>query len=40
MGNKMDLRIIIKNHAAVPEIEFLTKSLSKLNGRATAMPTA
>ena len=34
------LRIITKNHAADPEIRFLTKSISKLNGRATAMPTA
>ena len=36
----MNLRIITKNHAADPEIGFLTKSISKLHGRATAMPTA
>ena len=36
----MNLRIIMKNHAADTEIEFLTKSISKPNGRATAMPTA
>ena len=37
---KMNLRIIRKNHAADPEIEFLKKSISKPYGRATAMPTA
>ena len=36
----MNLRKITKNHAADPEIEFLTKSISKPYGRATAMPTA
>ena len=36
----MNLRIITKTQAADPEIGFLTKSISKLNGRATAMPTA
>ena len=36
----MNLRVITKNHAADPEIGFLTKSISKPNGRATAMPTA
>ena len=36
----MNLRIITKNQAADPEIGFLTKSISKPNGRATAMPTA
>ena len=36
----MNLRIITKNHAADPEIGFLTKSISKPNDRATAMPTA
>ena len=36
----MNLRIITKNHAADPEIGFLTKSISKPSGRATAMPTA
>ena len=40
MGVKMNLRIITKNHAADPEIEFLTKSISKPNGLVTAMPTA
>ena len=36
----MNLRIIAKNHAGDPEIGFLTKSISKPNGRSTAMPTA
>ena len=36
----MNLRIITKHHAADPEIGFLTKSITKPNGRATAMPTA
>ena len=36
----MNLRIITKNHAADPEIGFLTKSIPKPYGRATAMPTA
>ena len=36
----MNLRIITKNDAADPEIGFLTKSILKPNGRATAMPTA
>ena len=40
MGVKMNLRIIPKNHAADPEIEFLKKLISKPYGRATAMPTA
>ena len=40
MGVKMNLRIKRKNHAADPEIGFLTKSISKPYGRATAMPTA
>ena len=40
MGLMINLRIITKNHAADPEIGFLTKSVSKLNGCATAMPTA
>ena len=40
MAVKMNLRIITKNHAADPEIEFLTKLISKPNGSATAMPTA
>ena len=37
---KMNLRIITKNHAADPEIGFLTKSILKPYGRATAMPKA
>ena len=40
MGVKMNLRIITKNHAANPEIGFLTKSISKPYGCGTAMPTA
>ena len=40
MGVKMNLRIIPKNHAADPDIGFLTKSISKHNGCVTAMPTA
>ena len=40
MHVKMNLRIITKNHAADPEKDFLTKSISKPFGRATAMPTA
>ena len=40
MDVKMNLRIVTKNHAADPEIVFLTKSISKPNGHATAMPTA
>ena len=36
----MNLRIITKNHAADPEIGFLTKSISKPYDRATTMPTA
>ena len=40
MGVKMNLRIITKNHGADPEIEFLTKSISKPYGLATAMPPA
>ena len=40
MSVRINLRIIIQNHAAVPEIGFLTKSISKPNGFATAMPTA
>ena len=40
MGVKMNSRIITKNHTADPEIGFLTKSISKPNGRATAMPPA
>ena len=40
MGVKMNFRIITKNHAADPEIGFLTKSISKPYGRATATPPA
>ena len=40
MSVKMNFRIITKNHAADPEIKFLTKSISKLYGHATALPTA
>ena len=40
MGVKINLRIITKNHAAGPEIGFLTKSISKPYGLATAMPPA
>ena len=40
MAVKMNLRIITKNHAADPEIGFLTKSISNPNGCAMAMPTA
>ena len=36
----MNLRIITKNHAADPEIGFLTKSSSKPYGHATGMPPA
>ena len=39
MTVKMNLRITTKNHAADPEIGFLSKSISKPNGCATAMPT-
>ena len=40
MAVKINLKIITKNHAADQEIGFLTKSISKPVGRATAMPTA
>ena len=40
VGVKMILRMITKNHTPDPEIGFLTKSILKLYGRATAMPTA
>ena len=40
MAVKRNLRIITKNHAADPEIGLITKSISKPNGFATAMPTA
>ena len=38
--NRASKRIITKNLAADPEIEFLTKSISKAKGCATATPTA
>ena len=40
MGVIMYSRIITKNHETDPEIGFLTKSILKPYGRATAMPTA
>ena len=40
MGVKMNLRIITKYRAADPEIRFLTKSILKPYGRATAIPPA
>ena len=40
MDVKMKIRITKKNYAADPEIGFLTKSISKPYGRATAMPPA
>ena len=40
MGVNMNLRKITKNHEADREIGFLTKSISKPYGRATAMPLA
>ena len=40
MSVKMNLRIKTKNHPADPKIGFLTKSISKPNGRARAMPPA
>ena len=39
-GCKVNLRIITTNNEADPEKEFLTKSISKRYGRATAMPPA
>ena len=36
----MNLRIITKNNETDPEIGFLTKSIAKPYGRATAMPPA
>ena len=36
----MNLMIITKNHAADPEIGFLTKSISNPYDGATTMPTA
>ena len=40
MAVKINFRIIKKRYAADPEIGFLTKSISKANGYATAMPPA
>ena len=40
MAVKINLRIIMQNDAADPEIGFLKKSISKPYGHATAMPTA
>ena len=40
MGVKINLRIITKNHEADLEIGALEKSIAKLFGRETAMPTA
>ena len=40
MGVKMNYGIITKNHAADPEKGFLTKSIKRPYGCATAMPTA
>ena len=40
MSVKMNFRIITKNHEADPEIGFLTKSISKTYGCATAKPPA
>ena len=40
MGLKMNFKIITKNHAADPEIEFFTNSILKPYGRATAMQVA
>ena len=40
MGVKRNLSTRTRNHAADPEIGFLTKSISKPYSRATAMPPA
>ena len=40
MGVKMNLRLITKNHAADPEIGFLTKPISKPYDCAMAMSQA
>ena len=40
MGVKMNLSIVMRKHVADPEIGFLTKSILKPYGLATAMPTA
>ena len=40
MTEKINLRIITKNHAADSKIGFLTKSILKPYGHGTFMPTA
>ena len=40
IGVEVNLRMIMKNHAADPEIKFLTNSIEKPYGRAKAMPVA
>ena len=40
IGVEINLMVMTKNNASDPEIEFLTKSISKPDGRATAIPTA
>ena len=40
MGVKLNLRKITKNHEADPEIGFLTKSIIRPYGCATAIPPA
>ena len=40
MAVKTNLTIIMKNHAADPEIWFLGKLIPKSDGFATVMPTA
>ena len=40
MGVKINVRVITKNYEANPEIEFLTKSISKPYSGATAIPPA
>ena len=39
-ASKMNSRVVTRNHSADPEIGFLTKSIPKPYGRATAMPPA
>ena len=40
MNAKINFMILMQNGEADPEIGFLTKSILKPYGRATAMPTA
>ena len=40
MGVKMNFRIIKQTYAADPEIVYITKSISKPYGHATAVPPA